>query len=367
MENNFNNSLNNIFGNGSRNKLCYKNGDRLNPTLNRLYGHTNKENIGTYSMPLGVDRARIVYLNTRACNTNDDFYLNPLTSADDIFASAYDRKVYVYSIKKGSMRKVACAYKSNKNHVASVHLESKDTLSVGLYSGHIHRVDLETCMRVCDIYIGDDIAVSCMSVKDRNVIASSGPQTWIDISDVRSRHVSYLRDAHDGRVCALKWSQDGVMLASGSNDDTLKIWDSRSFKTPIKIYEFKSAVKAMDWYPWNNRVIAAGGGYYDSRIRMFNVLVNGNKDIKCIETGTQVSSLFFSKETRAIISAHTRESPRTRKRVYSNTINIYPLGKNRGRSRVCQLTDMPIYMTEVQGHLVYASPLGRMHLYEIKK
>ena len=32
---------------------------------------------------------------------------------------------------------------------------------------------------------------------------------------------------HTGEVCGLKWAPDGNVLASGANDDSVRIWDIR--------------------------------------------------------------------------------------------------------------------------------------------
>lgn len=32
-------------------------------------------------------------------------------------------------------------------------------------------------------------------------------------------------EGHEQEVCGLKWSPDGTQLASGSNDNSLRIWD----------------------------------------------------------------------------------------------------------------------------------------------
>ncbi|KAM0675930.1 ubiquitin-protein transferase activating protein [Gurleya vavrai] len=61
---------------------------------------------------------------------------------------------------------------------------------------------------------------------------------------------------HDGEICGLKWSFDKKFLASGSNDNSLKIWQIGTNVPRNNINSHKSAVKAIAWCPWKNGVSA---------------------------------------------------------------------------------------------------------------
>lgn len=95
--------------------------------------------------------------------------------------------------------------------------------------------------------------------------------------DVRQRdHVILTINAHAQEVCGLKWSNDGQYLASGGNDNMLYIWSSvagQKYSQSQPLYSFnqhQAAVKALAWCPWQNNILASGGGTADRTIRFWN-------------------------------------------------------------------------------------------------
>ncbi|KAL5562025.1 hypothetical protein UlMin_031772 [Ulmus minor] len=52
-----------------------------------------------------------------------------------------------------------------------------------------------------------------------------------------SRPDIYLEKAHSDEITGLKFSSDGKILLSRSSDDSLKVWDLRQMKAPLKVFE----------------------------------------------------------------------------------------------------------------------------------
>lgn len=95
--------------------------------------------------------------------------------------------------------------------------------------------------------------------------------------DVRQRdHLITTINAHAQEICGLKWSPDGKYLASGGNDNMLQIWplitgQSHTHTQPIySLNQHQAAVKALAWCPWQNNILASGGGTADRTIRFWN-------------------------------------------------------------------------------------------------
>lgn len=65
------------------------------------------------------------------------------------------------------------------------------------------------------------------------------------VHDVRQgEHLLYKLLAHNMEVCGLRWSPDGSMLASGSNDNTICLWSPTVCDSPIHVLKgHTSAVK----------------------------------------------------------------------------------------------------------------------------
>ena len=63
-----------------------------------------------------------------------------------------------------------------------------------------------------------------------------------------------------------------------------------------------AAVKALAWSPHQHGLLASGGGTADRTIRFWNTLTNSQID--CIDTGSQVCNLIFSKNINEVVSTH---------------------------------------------------------------
>ncbi|KAI8815951.1 WD40-repeat-containing domain protein [Fimicolochytrium jonesii] len=105
------------------------------------------------------------------------------------------------------------------------------------------------------------------------------------------------RGFHTGRLVSLKWG-DGV-LASGGNDYRLCFWNLGSDAPKRIIHDNKSAIRGLDWCPWDRNLLAAGCGRDDRRIRVYN----SQGDLQTeIYTGSQVCSVHWSKNFRELVS-----------------------------------------------------------------
>ena len=63
-----------------------------------------------------------------------------------------------------------------------------------------------------------------------------------------------------------------------------------------------AAVKAIAWSPYQQNLVSSGGGTADKCIRFWNT--NSYQMINCIDTGSQVCNLVFSKNNNELISTH---------------------------------------------------------------
>ena len=104
------------------------------------------------------------------------------------------------------------------------------------------------------------------------------------------------------RRCGLRWSFDDQQLASGSSNKLL-IWDSAGSSSPVmKFNDHTAAVKAIAWSPHQHGLLASGGGTADRCIRFRNTLTGA--PLNCIDTGSQVCNLMWSKNVNEIVSTH---------------------------------------------------------------
>ena len=97
--------------------------------------------------------------------------------------------------------------------------------------------------------------------------------------------------------CAVGWSYDDRELASGGNDNQLFVWSANSQHPVLRYGDHTAAVKAIAWSPHQHGLLASGGGTADRCIRFWNTTTD--TALSCVDTGSQVCNLVWSKTSRA--------------------------------------------------------------------
>jgi WD40 repeat protein len=69
--------------------------------------------------------------------------------------------------------------------------------------------------------------VSSMSWMSPHVISTGSRDNTIKTMDLRTKQIVSVLQKHTQEVCGLKWSPNGIHLASGGNDNIINIWDQR--------------------------------------------------------------------------------------------------------------------------------------------
>uniref|UniRef100_A0A0D9VNV7 CDC20/Fizzy WD40 domain-containing protein n=1 Tax=Leersia perrieri TaxID=77586 RepID=A0A0D9VNV7_9ORYZ len=118
----------------------------------------------------------------------------------------------------------------------------------------------------------------------------------------RGTHLAVGTNQGKVQVCGLKWSYDNRQLASGGNDNRLYVWNQYSVNPVLKYTEHTAAVKAIAWSPHLHGLLASGGGTADRCIRFWNTTTNMH--LNCVDTGSQVCNLVWSKNVNELVSTH---------------------------------------------------------------
>ena len=175
-------------------------------------------------------------------------------------------------------------------------------VAVGTNNGDVQIWDVAKCKRTRSMG-GHTARVGTMAW-NAHLLASGSRDRLIYLRDVRAPdpHIQKLQ-GHKQEVCGLRWSFDDQQLASGGNDNKLLIWDSAGSQSPImKFNDHTAAVKAIAWSPHQHGLLASGGGTADRCIRFRNTLTG--TPLNCIDTGSQVCNLMWSKNVNEIVSTH---------------------------------------------------------------
>ncbi|GAB2274042.1 Protein FIZZY-RELATED 2 [Dionaea muscipula] len=231
----------------------------------------------------------------------DDFYLNLVDwSSHNVLAVGLGNCVYLWN---------ACSSKVTKlcdlgvdDSVCSVGWAQRGTyLAVGTNDGKVLIWDASRCKKVRTME-GHRLRVGALAWSS-SVLSSGSRDKYILQRDIRAMndYVSKL-NGHKSEVCGLKWSYDNRELASGGNDNRLLVWNQHSTQPVLKYCEHTAAVKAIAWSPHLHGLLASGGGTADRCIRFWNTSTNSH--LSCMDTGSQVCNLAWSKNANELVSTH---------------------------------------------------------------
>lgn len=252
----------------------------------------------------------------------DDFYLNLVHwGTSDRLAVGLSRRVYVWDARNGDVSQVA-ELQPGESVTSVAWMDSGEHLAVGTSSGLVRIVDAITAETLRTM-TGHTARAGSLSWNDHILSTGSADHTILHRDCRIKEHYIARLHSHRGEVCGLTWNTELQQLASGGNDNKLRIWSgvnnagvSNGFSSAIgggvvksvssvdPLYEFDehtSAVKALAWSPHQRGLLASGGGFCDRKIWFWNAL--SGKSINSVETGSQVCALEWSPRAKELISS----------------------------------------------------------------
>lgn len=285
--------------------------------MNATSPDVNKENAG-YQLPVSCgfreedhqllspireDRRipRIPFKVLDAPALQDDFYLNVIDwSSQGLLAVGLGSCVYLWSTQ-GKVIKLSDV--GTNDSITSVGWSlNGSTLAIGTYTGTVQIWDINKNrqLRTLKAHEGRVGALAWNST----ILSTGSRDKAILMNDMKAKnHVIANLQGHKQEVCGLHWSPDEQQLASGGNDNKLFIWSRNNHNRPsARFTSHTAAVKALAWSPHQHGILVSGGGTADRCIRSWNTL--NNTMIDCIDTGSQVCSLTFSKTVDELVSSH---------------------------------------------------------------
>ena len=233
----------------------------------------------------------------------DDFYLNLVDwSSHNVLAVGLGSCVYLWSAFTSRVTKLCDLAPSDS--ICSVAWTQRGTfLAVGTNTGDVQIWDAHKC-KLIRTMTGHRSRVGTLAWST-TMLSSGSRDRSIMQRDVRSpEQFTGKLLGHKSEVCGLKWSYDDRELASGGNDNQLLIWSaSASSGGPaLRLPQHQAAVKAISWSPHQHGLLASGGGTADRCIRFWNTTTN--TPLQCVDTGSQVCNLAWSKNVNEIVSTH---------------------------------------------------------------
>ncbi|GMM53219.1 Cdh1 protein [Starmerella bacillaris] len=231
----------------------------------------------------------------------DDFYVNLLEWSPGIsgrLAVGLRGHAYLWDSETGDVADI-CALEEGDDVTSISWIGNGEHLVVGTKSGFVQIYDVETGQRLRNM-AGHLDRVGTLS-SNNHILSSGSRDQQLIHRDVRVK-APYIEKftAHHGEICGLKWSTELQQLATGGNDNKLKIY-SGLVNEPVYVFDdHSSAVKAIDWSPHQRGLLASGGGYCDRTIKFWNTL-NGNL-LNSIDANSQVCNMTWSPHFKELIT-----------------------------------------------------------------
>ncbi|NXY07831.1 FZR1 protein, partial [Pteruthius melanotis] len=211
---------------------------------------------------------------------------------------------------------------------------SLNVLSVGLGTCvYLWSACTSQVTRLCDLSVEGDSVTSVGWSERGNLVAVGTHKGFVQIWDAAAGKKLSMLEGHTARV-GKEWGGRGELrvprlvffpfsvlsrfkILSSRNCGVLiwvhkfdhvsplcqlLVWNHSSL-SPVQQYtEHLAAVKAIAWSPHQHGLLASGGGTADRCIRFWNTLTG--QPLQCIDTGSQVCNLAWSKHANELVSTH---------------------------------------------------------------
>jgi len=284
--------------------------------LNKIYSTVPQQD--SY-LPIPADSYQIL----DAPGVTNDFYLNLISwSEDNVLALALGSTVYLWNSYTRDVQVLSNLdeHDGQGSQVVSVKWCSMHGQTHYIAVGTKKAIYLfDSCTRQLVRTYHAEMRAAVLSWNDSKGWLTAGFQNGsIYNIDTRSRGSCVLSfERHELEVCGLAWNSDGSCLASGSNDDTVCLWDASMISSRIRLCQpsqhsprlvltgHTAAVKSLAWCPFNGNVLATGGGMKDRTIKLWNSTSGALRS--STSTGSVVSSLRW--DSKQLYSSHGQCDP----------------------------------------------------------
>ncbi|KAJ5899031.1 hypothetical protein N7495_003775 [Penicillium taxi] len=153
-----------------------------------------------------------------------------------------------------------------------------------------------------------DSVLSIAWSPDGTRLASGSMDDTVRIWDLATGQSVSTLEGHRGLVRSIAWSPDGTRLASGSMDDTVRIWDLATGQSVSTLEGHRGLVRSIAWSPDGTRLAS---GSIDNTVRIWDPA-----------TGQSVSTLEGHSDSVESI-AWSPDGTRLASGSYDNTVRIW--------------------------------------------
>jgi hypothetical protein len=153
---------------------------------------------------------------------------------------------------------------------------------------------------------------------DGRTLASGGDDQTVRVADVPAGKERHRLRGHEGRIVCLAFAPDGKVLASGSRDSTVRLWDPAAGKLLRVCSGHERTVLAVAFSP-DGRLLASAS--YDGTIRIWDV-----------STGKSLSQTDAHRDAVSCV-CFSGDGTRLASGSYDRTVRIWTVDATRGTLR----------------------------------
>jgi len=179
----------------------------------------------------------------------------------------------------GSADNTVKVWTQNQDQYRAVHtinLHAADVVGLSLHATHDYVVsasldhtwafhNLETGKSLLQVAEPSNSPLTCVMLHPDGLILATGTEdNGIRVWDLKTQKNVATFQAHKGAITALRFSENGYYLATAAKDNNLKLWDLRGPKN-IHSMRLDSEVSSLD-YDYSGKYLAAATG---SEVRVF--------------------------------------------------------------------------------------------------
>lgn len=244
-----------------------------------------------------------------APNFSNDFYLSLLdasTQGDEQVAIALGQSLYTYVPSSSHIEKQrdACA---GSQYTMVRWLNRPGSLLVGENLGGIHQINVESKVSEWNRQFAVEsmypICAEPVGMHSMVVGFKSGAVFQLDSREPK-REKLIGTAMRNSSVCALRLHANDTYLASGSNDNLVRLWDVRRPRQEVlRIEDHLAAVKGLAWSPVSSDLLFSGGGTADRTIKVTSLkaqkVIASESSANC-----QITGIHFSKDGTRLATCH---------------------------------------------------------------
>lgn len=175
-------------------------------------------------------------------------------------------------------------------------------------------------------FVGHEDAVTCVAfTQDGKLLATGSADKTVKLWDIATAKVSFTLKGHTNWVYAAAFSPDGKTLATGAYDKTVRLWNTTTGKEIISLEAHRGSVRAVAFSP-DGKSFATGGSdrtvkVWDSETRALRHTLKGHRgsvravafspDGKTLASGSEDNSVYLwdlvAGKQLSILAGHTDE------------------------------------------------------------